>query len=58
MLARVWSIIIKLPGFIPKVTPKKELVIRNPQGKPRGGLRYVVSHKSDFGNQEKRQLEL
>ena len=24
----------------------------------KGGLRYVVSHKSDFGNQEIRQLEL
>ena len=30
MFAWVGSIITKLPGFRPKVTPKKELVVRNP----------------------------
>ena len=34
MFAWVGSIITKLPGFRPKVTPKKELVIRNVKGKP------------------------
>ena len=57
MLARVWSIITKLPGFKPKVTPKKELVIRNPDGKPvttavsrAGGYRLLKLTSNRPGN--------